>query len=185
MKSFFSDEVIDAIFRNLMGCLWMGNVLIVGDSDRSEVDDSTASSKEALDNVCELWKVERELLKKACTCKSLWIASTKAYAEKTFGVQGALAHRDAIAKSVYEEMFKFIVEKCSDTLKPVDLKEDDSDIWIGVLDIFGFEFVETEKINPFVDENGNATQAPAVNSFEQFCINLCNEQLQAEPDPDS
>ena len=40
---------------------------------------------------------------------------------------------------------------------------------MGVLDIFGFEFVEEERLNP---------RERIVNSFEQFCINLCNEQLQ-------
>ena len=39
------------------------------------------------------------------------------------------------------------------------------------MDIFGFEFVEEKRCNPTVGLQ---------NSFEQFCINLCNEQLQAQ-----
>jgi len=43
-----------------------------------------------------------------------------------------------------------------------------SDTFMGVLDIFGFEFVEDHLLVP----------GKTMNSFEQFCINLCNEKLQ-------
>ena len=56
MKFFFSDEAIDAIFSNTMGCLWMGNIEIVGDADSSEVVDSGASA-DAINAVAQLWKV--------------------------------------------------------------------------------------------------------------------------------
>jgi len=39
-----------------------------------------------------------------------------------------------------------------------------------VLDIFGFEFVDVEVLK--------RPDSTAANSFEQFCINLCNEELQ-------
>ncbi|NXJ11635.1 MYO3B protein, partial [Odontophorus gujanensis] len=66
--------------------------------------------------------------------------------------------RDSIAKVAYGRVFGWIVCKINELLAEnvdpeVELKE------IGILDIFGFENF-------------------AVNRFEQFCINLANEQLQ-------
>ncbi|XP_030048618.1 myosin-IIIa [Microcaecilia unicolor] len=66
--------------------------------------------------------------------------------------------RDSIARMVYGRVFGWIVRKINEllahtVLPDVELKE------IGILDIFGFENF-------------------AVNHFEQFCINLANEQLQ-------
>ena len=61
-----------------------------------------------------------------------------------------------IARSLYERTFKFIVEKCNDTLIDPTMKRVQ---FIGVLDIAGFEIFD-------------------YNGFEQICINFCNEKLQ-------
>jgi len=172
MKSFFSEEVIDSIFSNTMGVLWLGNVEIKGGDDKSEVVDA-GKSKEALDMVAKLWKCDRAALMQACNTISLEI--NKKWVQSPQGLTTAYSLRDSMAKSVYEKQFDFIVEKCSEKLLPPNK---DADVWTGVLDIFGFEFVQTDKIVPFVDKKGNPNEAPSVNSFEQFCINLCNEQLQ-------
>jgi len=176
MKFFFSDEAIDAIFSNTMGCLWMGNIEIVGDADSSEVVDSGASA-DAINAVAQLWKVDREALKAACNTKSLLVM--KKYVPTNMGVESALGLRDAIAKSVYEKQFDYVVDTCSSKLAPPSPM---SNWWMGVLDIFGFEFVPTKgskpPMTPFVNKKGEPNAAPNVNSFEQFCINLCNEQLQ-------
>ena len=79
----------------------------------------------------------------------------------------------SIAKAVYNKQFEWMVAQCSKDL----VKEVPQNIagaytlpFIGVLDIFGFEFVKDEKLlTPgTVDKN----------SFEQWCINGCNEKLQ-------
>ncbi|KAE9550793.1 hypothetical protein FO519_005996 [Halicephalobus sp. NKZ332] len=62
--------------------------------------------------------------------------------------------RDALAKSIYNRLFDEIVSSINKSIPFTD-----SVNYIGVLDIAGFEFF-------------------AVNSFEQFCINYCNEKLQ-------
>lgn len=65
--------------------------------------------------------------------------------------------RDAFVKGIYGRMFVWITDKINAAIyKP---KSSSSRTTIGVLDIFGFE-------------NFN------VNSFEQFCINYANENLQ-------
>ncbi|KAG8194895.1 hypothetical protein JTE90_029186 [Oedothorax gibbosus] len=62
--------------------------------------------------------------------------------------------RDALAKALYSKLFDFIVQ-CINKSIPFS----SSSYYIGVLDIAGFEYFQ-------------------VNSFEQFCINYCNEKLQ-------
>ena len=61
-----------------------------------------------------------------------------------------------IGRSIYERVFRFIVEKCNDTLIDPTMKKIQ---YIGCLDIAGFEIFD-------------------YNGFEQICINFCNEKLQ-------
>eukprot|EP01059_Diplonema_ambulator_P004813 TRINITY_DN14549_c0_g1_i2.p1 TRINITY_DN14549_c0_g1~~TRINITY_DN14549_c0_g1_i2.p1 ORF type:complete len:1164 (+),score=365.61 TRINITY_DN14549_c0_g1_i2:90-3494(+) len=72
--------------------------------------------------------------------------------DKTFATE----QRDTLCKTLYERVFLWLVAKINEL---IDCPTDDSDHWLGLLDIFGFEHFET-------------------NSFEQLCINLTNEQLQ-------
>ncbi|KAG7207380.1 hypothetical protein KM043_009038 [Ampulex compressa] len=62
--------------------------------------------------------------------------------------------RDALAKAIYSKLFDHIVARIN---KSIPFKA--SSYYIGVLDIAGFEYFK-------------------VNTFEQFCINYCNEKLQ-------
>ncbi|XP_037948993.1 myosin heavy chain 95F isoform X3 [Teleopsis dalmanni] len=62
--------------------------------------------------------------------------------------------RDALAKAIYSRLFDRIVALINQS---IPFKA--SNFYIGVLDIAGFEYF-------------------TVNSFEQFCINYCNEKLQ-------
>ncbi|XP_040173201.1 myosin heavy chain 95F isoform X1 [Anopheles arabiensis] len=62
--------------------------------------------------------------------------------------------RDALAKALYSKLFDHIVSLINQNI-PFQA----SSYYIGVLDIAGFEYF-------------------TVNSFEQFCINYCNEKLQ-------
>jgi len=69
-------------------------------------------------------------------------------------VHEASSARDALAKALYSKLFDYIVMKINRSI-PFQ----SSNYYIGVLDIAGFEYF-------------------TVNSFEQFCINYCNEKLQ-------
>lgn len=69
-------------------------------------------------------------------------------------VHEARGGRDALAKAMYSKMFDYIVHRINQSIPFAS-----SAYYIGVLDIAGFEYFP-------------------VNSFEQFCINYCNEKLQ-------
>uniref|UniRef100_A0A8C7YWM4 Unconventional myosin-VI n=1 Tax=Oryzias sinensis TaxID=183150 RepID=A0A8C7YWM4_9TELE len=69
-------------------------------------------------------------------------------------VEQANNARDALAKAVYSHLFDHVVTRVNQCFPFAS-----STNFIGVLDIAGFEYFEH-------------------NSFEQFCINYCNEKLQ-------
>ncbi|KAL3181898.1 hypothetical protein MRX96_035846 [Rhipicephalus microplus] len=71
----------------------------------------------------------------------------------------AIYARDALAKAIYERLFKWLVEKINHSLKPQKTRSSERRTLMGLLDIYGFEVFKK-------------------NSFEQFCINYCNEKLQ-------
>ncbi|XP_076289926.1 unconventional myosin 61F isoform X4 [Lasioglossum baleicum] len=69
----------------------------------------------------------------------------------------AIYARDALAKAVYDRLFTWLVTRLNKSLQPV--RDPPRKMVIGILDIYGFEIFQK-------------------NSFEQFCINYCNEKLQ-------
>uniref|UniRef100_A0A8D3DCV6 Myosin IHb n=1 Tax=Scophthalmus maximus TaxID=52904 RepID=A0A8D3DCV6_SCOMX len=73
-----------------------------------------------------------------------------------FSVDHAVYARDALAKAIYGRTFNWLVNKVNESLAN---KDSSRKTVIGLLDIYGFEVFN-------------------VNSFEQFCINYCNEKLQ-------
>nr|XP_033321660.1 unconventional myosin IC isoform X1 [Megalopta genalis]XP_033321661.1 unconventional myosin IC isoform X1 [Megalopta genalis] len=69
----------------------------------------------------------------------------------------AIYARDALAKAVYDRLFTWLVTRLNKSLQPVH--DPPRKMVMGILDIYGFEIFQK-------------------NSFEQFCINYCNEKLQ-------
>ncbi|KAM8865234.1 unconventional myosin-Ih [Synchiropus picturatus] len=73
-----------------------------------------------------------------------------------FSIDHAVYARDALAKAIYGHTFTWLVNRINESLENTDASRKTV---IGLLDIYGFEVFY-------------------VNSFEQFCINYCNEKLQ-------
>uniref|UniRef100_A0A671Y6F3 Myosin IH n=1 Tax=Sparus aurata TaxID=8175 RepID=A0A671Y6F3_SPAAU len=73
-----------------------------------------------------------------------------------FTVDHAIYARDALAKAIYGQTFTWLVNRINESMEN---KDPSRKTVIGLLDIYGFEVFY-------------------VNSFEQFCINYCNEKLQ-------
>eukprot|EP00656_Telonema_subtile_P003664 TRINITY_DN11664_c0_g1_i2.p1 TRINITY_DN11664_c0_g1~~TRINITY_DN11664_c0_g1_i2.p1 ORF type:complete len:895 (-),score=259.24 TRINITY_DN11664_c0_g1_i2:177-2861(-) len=86
------------------------------------------------------------------------------------GYDGALSLRDGVGRFVYDKLFMWVIEKCSALLAAN--ADEDRNLFLGVLDIFGFEFYENHKIE--------AVDAKVVNGLDQLNINICNELLQQQ-----
>lgn len=79
---------------------------------------------------------------------------------KSHSVSEAEFGRDALAKAIYDRLFTWILNRINKAiLVPQKSLQKKFNRVIGVLDIYGFEIFD-------------------MNSFEQFCINFCNEKLQ-------
>ncbi|CAJ0593296.1 unnamed protein product [Cylicocyclus nassatus] len=151
------DEILD-IWRTVAGVLHLGNIEFI-----DSVDDSRGGCK--MDPATEMsLNIASELLGMEMSELRMGLVSRIMQATKG-GVKGTLirvplkpyeaaAGRDALAKALYSRLFDWLVARIN---KSIPFEKSVS--YIGVLDIAGFEFFE-------------------VNSFEQFCINFCNEKLQ-------
>ncbi|XP_039099246.1 unconventional myosin-IXb isoform X8 [Hyaena hyaena] len=145
------------IFSVLSAILYLGNVMYkkraTGRDEGLEV-----GPPEVLDTLSQLLKVKREILVEVLTKRKTVTANDKLILP--YSLSEAITARDSMAKSLYSALFDWIVLRINHALlNKKDMEESVSCLSIGVLDIFGFEDFER-------------------NSFEQFCINYANEQLQ-------
>jgi len=131
----------------------MGNMtkdfVPVGKDEQAEVKDETNSVKVA--TICGIdceWMI-------TYFCKPKLKVGTE-WVSKGQSCTGAASSVSGIARSIYERVFRFIVEKCNETIIDPTMKKVH---YIGCLDIAGFEIFD-------------------YNGFEQICINFCNEKLQ-------
>jgi len=131
-------------------------VLHIGDLKFTEDGSGNAtpadSSAKTLTGVCAMLGLDMEKAKKSLCYTNLTIGGQET--SKGKNVKDADFGRDALAKAIYSKLFDWIVGRINKCF-PFD----NSHTFIGVLDIAGFEYFQ-------------------VNSFEQFCINYCNEKLQ-------
>ncbi|XP_077389347.1 unconventional myosin-Va isoform X1 [Festucalex cinctus] len=143
------------LFRILAAVLHLGNVKISGsgrNSDRSYIDADDSS----LAIFSKLLGVEATHMAHWLCHRRLVLAGDALV--KPMTGQQAVEARDALAKHIYEQMFKWTVHRLNSALRS---QAGRTKTFIGVLDIYGFETFER-------------------NSFEQFCINYANEKLQQQ-----
>ncbi|XP_042297849.1 unconventional myosin-IXb-like [Sceloporus undulatus] len=145
------------IFSVLSAILYLGNITYkkraAGRDEGLEV-----GPPEVLDILSELLKVKREILVEVLTKRKTVTVNDKLILP--YSLSEAITARDSMAKSLYSALFDWIVLRINHALlNKKDMEESVTCLSIGVLDIFGFEDFKT-------------------NSFEQFCINYANEQLQ-------
>uniref|UniRef100_A0A8C9VL26 Unconventional myosin-IXb-like n=1 Tax=Scleropages formosus TaxID=113540 RepID=A0A8C9VL26_SCLFO len=145
------------IFAMLAAILYLGNVTYKPrGTDRDEGLEVGPPGVLAI--LSDLLQVRKELLVEALTQRTAVTANDTLIFP--YSPSEAVTVRDSMAKSLYSALFDWIVLRINHALlNKKDMEECISFLSIGVLDIFGFEDFKT-------------------NSFEQFCINYANEQLQ-------
>ncbi|XP_056283446.1 myosin VIa isoform X4 [Pseudoliparis swirei] len=145
------------LFRVVAGVLHLGNIDFEEAGSTSGGCTIRKQSSEAVEHSAELLGLEEEDLRVSLTSKVM--LTTAGGAKGTvikvpLKVEQANNARDALAKAVYSRLFDHVVKRVNQCF-PFQASAN----FIGVLDIAGFEYFEH-------------------NSFEQFCINYCNEKLQ-------
>uniref|UniRef100_A0A8C4TVM0 Unconventional myosin-VI n=1 Tax=Falco tinnunculus TaxID=100819 RepID=A0A8C4TVM0_FALTI len=145
------------LFRVVAGVLHLGNIDFEEAGSSSGGCALRARSEPALERCAALLGLDTEDLRGSLTTRVM--LTTAGGAKGTvikvpLKVEQANNARDALAKTVYSHLFDHVVNRVNQCF-PFET----SSFFIGVLDIAGFEYFEH-------------------NSFEQFCINYCNEKLQ-------
>ncbi|XP_050639336.1 unconventional myosin-Ig [Macaca thibetana thibetana] len=157
----FSPEEVESVHRILAAILHLGNIEFVETEESGLQKESLAVAEETLvDHVAELTATPRDLVLRSLLARTV-ASGGRELIEKGHTAAEASYARDACAKAVYQRLFEWVVNRINSVMEPRgrDPRRDGKDTVIGVLDIYGFEVFP-------------------VNSFEQFCINYCNEKLQ-------
>lgn len=116
-----------------------------------------------IEKIANVWRVQGSDLV-SCLCSRTFATGAgnkqtlrKGGVNSPLTVAGAMDARDALAKAVYSGLFDFAVMQLNKSMAPPPSLT--KRLTLGILDIYGFEIFQD-------------------NSFEQFCINWCNEKLQ-------
>ncbi|XP_052009605.1 myosin VIb [Xyrauchen texanus] len=145
------------LFRVVAGVLHLGNIDFEETGSTSGGCILKKQSSQTLEYCADLLGLDQDDLRVSLTTRVM--LTTAGGAKGTvikvpLKVEQANNARDALAKTVYSRLFDHVVKRVNRCF-PFDTSSN----FIGVLDIAGFEYFEH-------------------NSFEQFCINYCNEKLQ-------
>ncbi|CAI5719097.1 unnamed protein product [Peronospora destructor] len=151
------DGVVDAesyrVTRRAMSSIGMSSDEQLNKDDASVVDMSECGN--SVQAICSLLGVEEDVLRSTLCTKQI-----KAGAESIttrLPVAQALSTRDSVVKTLYSNLFNWLVGRINQS---IEYKEEaGGNQFIGVVDIFGFEIFEQ-------------------NRLEQLCINYANEKLQ-------
>jgi len=148
-----SKDQVQSILYIMAAVLHLGNTKFDAPPSNSEASQVMSESKAAFDKMVSLCKVDAKALENALTNQTRVVMKEKV--KSPVNIRQAADSRDALGKALYEMVFNFAVKIANASIgyKP------DVPLFVGVLDIFGFECFK-------------------MNSFEQLCINFTNERLQ-------
>ncbi|KAI0747719.1 P-loop containing nucleoside triphosphate hydrolase protein [Daedaleopsis nitida] len=145
-----------AVFKLLSALLHLGNIKITQTRNDAVIDDTDA----ALQLSTRFLGVPLADFKKWTVKKQITTRSEKIVTALN-GAQATVV-RDSVAKFVYACLFEWVVAVLNESLAGENGEAmSRAEMFIGVLDIYGFEHFKK-------------------NSFEQFSINYANEKLQQE-----
>ncbi|XP_062978231.1 unconventional myosin-Ig-like [Elgaria multicarinata webbii] len=151
----FTSEEMASVYKILAAILHLGNVRFVATEEDMEIENA-----ELVSYLAELTSTDPESLLNTLLHRTVATGGGDVI-QKRHSTNEASYARDACAKAIYERLFCWIVARINTVIevKNYDPRIHGKNTVIGVLDIYGFEIFDN-------------------NSFEQFCINYCNEKLQ-------
>uniref|UniRef100_A0A6B2L309 Myosin motor domain-containing protein n=1 Tax=Arcella intermedia TaxID=1963864 RepID=A0A6B2L309_9EUKA len=144
-----SQDEQDSIFQVVSSVLLLGNVEFGGE------ESVTIKNTHILALVAKLLGVRDHMLVEALTKRFFGGGGRASSYNIPLNKAQAIENRDALAKELYSKLFDHLVNRLNSALTGTI---EPNTLFIGVLDIFGFEIFNH-------------------NSLEQFCINYTNERL--------
>eukprot|EP00457_Paulinella_chromatophora_P001077 gb/GEZN01001079.1/.p1 GENE.gb/GEZN01001079.1/~~gb/GEZN01001079.1/.p1 ORF type:complete len:1074 (+),score=139.42 gb/GEZN01001079.1/:62-3283(+) len=156
----FQDNDFDSVWRILAGILNLGNINYkLGKDPKVKTDFAEVISESDCETVAALLQVKSQSLRLATTQRTITTGPGRksSVTNVYLNVEQAEDTRNSLAKALYNSLFDLVVGMLNVAIKHAE--HDLPEVVIGILDIYGFEIFED-------------------NSFEQFCINYCNEKLQ-------
>ena len=156
-----------SVWRVLVAIITLGNASFVPDSENAKEPEAIKPIFSAgSGDVCNwgmgecgaLLGVTSEALTR-CLCYRQMGGGRGSVIHVPYKTAEAEDARDALCKRLHAHMFDWLIHRINVALGDHGGVADSAGCTIGVLDIFGFEIFEH-------------------NSFEQLCINYCNEKLQ-------
>ncbi|XP_077292853.1 unconventional myosin ID [Arctopsyche grandis] len=146
----FSEAQLKDVWGIVAGVILLGELTFSNATDGSEI-----ALGGPMGACCRAFGVTEASLKGAMVGRVLSAGGELVSKEHT--LRDSEYTRDALIKAVYDRLFTWIVTRINAAIEAP--KTTQKNTLIGVLDIYGFEIFD-------------------INSFEQFCINYCNEKLQ-------
>ncbi|KAM4579625.1 uncharacterized protein myh14 isoform 6-T6 [Odontesthes bonariensis] len=147
----FTPEESVSMLKVISSVLQFGNISFMKEKnhDQASMPDNTAAQK-----VCHLLGINVMEFTRAILTPRIKVG--REYVQKAQTKEQADFAIEALAKSTYERLFRWLVHRIN---RALDRRQRQGASFIGILDIAGFEIFQ-------------------LNSFEQLCINYTNEKLQ-------
>lgn len=146
-----SHEDMNEVWKLLAAILHLGNIEF-SDHNAEELEGCQIVDRAPLKKAAGLLGLDENDLASRVTQRKIQDAS------KSLSAAESRDTRDALAKALYASLFDWLVARTNLSLRKESDNKSAYERSFNVLDIFGFESFET-------------------NSFEQLCINYCNEKL--------
>jgi myosin heavy subunit len=160
----FTSNMILDIFSVISAILHMGNLdfteIDLGEACLINRDDP--ESLKSFEIMSSLLGIDQAILSMSLITRTFQSGGMrKSITTVKLNKQKSLETRDSLARNLYDKIFLYIINQINEnnSYSKSEGRNSQSPRLIGLLDIFGFEIFQN-------------------NSFEQLCINYCNEMLQ-------
>ncbi|XP_066562262.1 unconventional myosin-XVI isoform X2 [Amia ocellicauda] len=149
----FNNLEVENLFVILSAILHLGDIRF---TTLTDAETAFVSDLQLLEQVAGMLQISYDELGSALTSDVQYFKGDVIMRRHT--AEMANHYRDLLAKSMYNRLFSFLVNSINYYLEGQEDSNGDPALEIGILDIFGFEELQT-------------------NSFEQLCINMTNEKI--------